>query len=80
MAIQGWFQFKKIRLLLAWGSIPILLIFSRMNDASFRWCIVLMIAGELAQQGISIDYPQRDIHLHATPPLQVQVLPASDRA
>ena len=47
MAIQGWFKFKKIRLLLAWGSIPILLFYSHMNDQSFRWGIVLMVIGEL---------------------------------
>jgi protein-S-isoprenylcysteine O-methyltransferase Ste14 len=47
VAIQGWFKFKKIRLLLAWGSIPILLLCSNMNDRSFRWGIVLMLTGEL---------------------------------
>jgi protein-S-isoprenylcysteine O-methyltransferase Ste14 len=46
MAIQGWFKFKKIRLLLAWGSIPILIVCSNMNDQTFRWGIVLLIAGE----------------------------------
>ena len=47
MAIQGWFKFKKIRLLLAWGSIPVLLLCSNMNDRSFRWGIVLLVIGEL---------------------------------
>jgi protein-S-isoprenylcysteine O-methyltransferase Ste14 len=47
MAISGWFKFKKIRLLLAWGSIPILLFCSHMNDRSFRWGVVLMLIGEL---------------------------------
>ncbi len=47
MALSGWFQFKKIRLLLAWGSIPILLLCSNMNDSTFRWGIVLLIVGEL---------------------------------
>ena len=46
MAVQGWFKFKKIRLLLAWGSIPILIVCSNMNDHTFRWGIVLLIAGE----------------------------------
>ncbi|MFA7255157.1 MAG: isoprenylcysteine carboxylmethyltransferase family protein [Candidatus Omnitrophota bacterium] len=47
MALRGWFKFKKIRLLLAWGSIPILLLCSNMNDHTFRWGIVLIIIGEL---------------------------------
>ncbi len=47
MALSGWFKFKKIRLLLAWGSIPILLLCSNMNDRTFRWGIVLLIVGEL---------------------------------
>ena len=47
MAIRGWFKFKKIRLLLAWGSIPVLLFCSNMTDRTFRWGIVLLIAGEL---------------------------------
>jgi len=47
MAITGWFKFKKMRLLLAWGSIPILLLCSRMDDRTFRWGIVVLIVGEL---------------------------------
>lgn len=47
MAIRGWFKFKKIRLLLAWGSIPILILSSNMNDHTFRWGIVLLVIGEL---------------------------------
>jgi protein-S-isoprenylcysteine O-methyltransferase Ste14 len=47
MAIRGWFKFKKIRLLLAWGSIPVLILCSNMNDRTFRWGIVLLIVGEL---------------------------------
>ena len=47
MAIQGWFKFKKIRLLLAWGAIPILLLCSNMNDRSFQWGAVLMVTGEM---------------------------------
>jgi protein-S-isoprenylcysteine O-methyltransferase Ste14 len=47
MALRGWFKFKKIRLLLAWGSIPVLVLCSNMNDRTFRWGIVLLIVGEL---------------------------------
>ncbi|MFH1209069.1 MAG: isoprenylcysteine carboxylmethyltransferase family protein [Candidatus Omnitrophota bacterium] len=47
MALSGWFKFKKIRLLLAWGSIPVLLLCSHMNDRTFRWGIVLVVIGEL---------------------------------
>jgi protein-S-isoprenylcysteine O-methyltransferase Ste14 len=47
MAITGWFKFKKMRLLLAWGSIPILLLCSNMTDQTFRWGIVLLLVGEL---------------------------------
>jgi len=47
MAIGGWFKFKKMRLLLAWGSIPILLLCSNMSDRTFRWGIVLIVIGEL---------------------------------
>jgi len=47
MAIQGWFKFKKIRLLLAWGSIPILIFYSNMTDRTFHWGIVLIALGEL---------------------------------
>ena len=46
MAITGWFKFKKMRLLLAWGSIPILLLCSNMSDQTFRWGTVLLIVGE----------------------------------
>lgn len=47
MALQGWLKFKKIRLLMAWGSIPILLLCSNMSDRTFRWGIVLLAVGEL---------------------------------
>ncbi len=47
MALSGWFKFKKIRLLLAWGSIPILLLCSHMNDTTFFWGSVLLAVGEL---------------------------------
>ena len=39
-----------------------------------------MIAGTLAEHGIVIAFPQRDIRLEASRPLQIQVLPAPDRA
>lgn len=47
MAITGWFKFKKIRLLLAWGSIPVLLYCANISDRSFRWGIVILTIGEL---------------------------------
>jgi len=49
MALRGWFKFKKIRLLLAWGSIPVLLLCSNMSDRTFRWGIVLLVLGELVR-------------------------------
>jgi len=36
----------------------------------------LMIEGAFASQGIVIAFPQRDIHLDAARPLQVEVVPA----
>ena len=47
MAISGWLKFKKMRLLLAWGSIPVLLYCSHMNARSFQWGTVLILIGEL---------------------------------
>ena len=47
MALRGWFKFKKMRLLLAWGSIPLLLLCANINDASFRWGVAVLIIGEL---------------------------------
>ena len=38
----------------------------------------LMIAGSFAEQGIVIDYPQRDIHLHTTRPIPVAVVPTKN--
>ena len=52
---------------------------SKANSAQVSSDLRLMIAGALAEQGISIDYPQRDIHLHATRPLEVQVIAHSDQ-
>jgi small-conductance mechanosensitive channel len=37
-----------------------------------------MIAGTFAEHKIVIAFPQRDLHLDTTQPLQVQVLPASE--
>ena len=51
---------------------------SKANSAQVSSDLRLMIAGALAEQGISIDYPQRDIHLHAKRPLEVQVIARSD--
>ena len=47
MAVSGWFKFKKMRLLLAWGSIPVLLFCSHMNARSFFLGTILVILGEL---------------------------------
>ena len=52
MSLRGWFKFKKIRLLLAWGSIPILLLCSHMNDRSFQWGAFLMILGEMIRDNV----------------------------
>lgn len=50
---------------------------SRANPAQASSNLRVMIAGSFAELGIVIDYPQRDIHLHATRPLQVEVLPST---
>ncbi len=47
MALQGWFQFKKMRVILAWSAIPLLLLCSHMTDRSFQWGAVLMVIGEM---------------------------------
>jgi len=47
MSIHSWLKFKKIRLLLAWAAVPILVLCSNMTDRSFRWGIILMIYGEM---------------------------------
>lgn len=47
---------------------------SKANSAQVSSDLRLMIAGALAEEGISIDFPQRDIHLHAKRPLEVQVV------
>ena len=47
MALQGWFQFKKMRVILAWSAIPLLLLCSHMTDRSFQLGAVLMVIGEM---------------------------------
>jgi small-conductance mechanosensitive channel/Mg2+ and Co2+ transporter CorA len=51
---------------------------SKANAAQVSSDLRLMIASALAEHGISIDYPQRDIHLHARRPLEVQVVAPTD--
>jgi potassium-dependent mechanosensitive channel len=51
---------------------------SKANSAQVSSDLRLMIAGALAEQGISIDYPQRDVHMDTARPLQVQVVPPAD--
>ena len=50
---------------------------SRANAAQVSSELRLMIASCFAENGISIDFPQRDIHLHASRPLQVEVVAAA---
>lgn len=50
---------------------------AKANAAQVSSDLRLMIAGAFAEHGIVIDFPQRDIHLHAARPLQVQVMPAT---
>ena len=52
---------------------------SKANSAQVSSDLRLMIAGALAEQGISIDYPQRDVHVDTVRPLQVQVVPPADQ-
>jgi potassium-dependent mechanosensitive channel len=51
---------------------------ARTNAAQISSDLRLMIAGSFAEYGIVIDYPQRDIHLQAARPLQVQVVPSGE--
>jgi small-conductance mechanosensitive channel len=48
---------------------------TKANSAQISSDLRLMIAGAFAENGIVIDFPQRDIHLHAASPIQVQVVP-----
>ena len=52
----------------------------RSNSAQVASDLRHMIAGTLAEHGIVMAFPQRDLHLEASRPLQVQVLPTPDRA
>jgi small-conductance mechanosensitive channel/pimeloyl-ACP methyl ester carboxylesterase len=47
---------------------------SRANSAQVSSDLRLMIAHTFAEHGISIDYPQRDVHLHSVNPLPVRVV------
>jgi len=47
---------------------------SQANSAQVSSDLRLMVAGAFAEHGIVIAFPQRDIHLDATRPLQVQVM------
>lgn len=47
---------------------------AKANAAQVSSDLRLMLAGSFAEHGIVIDFPQRDIHLHATRPIQVQVV------
>lgn len=47
---------------------------SRASAAQVSSDLRLMIAGVLAENGIAIDYPQRDVHLFAARPIPVQVM------
>ena len=46
------------------------------DDAQIASDLRHMIAGSLAQHGIAIAFPQRDVHLDTTSQLRVQILPA----
>jgi small-conductance mechanosensitive channel len=48
------------------------------NAAQVSSDLRLMIAGAFAENGIVIDFPQRDIHLHAARPIRVEVVPRTN--
>jgi small-conductance mechanosensitive channel len=50
---------------------------SQVNAAQVSSDLRLMIAGSFAEHGIVIDFPQRDIHLHAARPIQVEMVSAA---
>lgn len=52
--------------------------FSKASPPQVASDLRLMIVGAFAEHGIVIAFPQRDLHLDTTSPLQVQVLPATD--
>lgn len=45
--IQWQFQFKKLRILLAWLAAPLLIYYSKISDPSFLWGTALILLGEL---------------------------------
>jgi len=47
MIRKEWFRFKKLRVLMAWLGVPLLIYFAKVDDRSYRWGALLMIAGEL---------------------------------
>jgi small-conductance mechanosensitive channel len=47
---------------------------TKANAAQVSSDLRIMIAGTLTENGIRIDFPQRDIHLHPGQPLQVQMV------
>lgn len=50
------------------------------DDAQIASDLRHMITGSLAQHGIVIAFPQRDLHLHAATPIQVQMLASPAQA
>jgi small-conductance mechanosensitive channel len=50
---------------------------TRANAAQVSSDLRMMIAGAFAEHGVVIDFPQRDIHLHAARPIQVEVVPGA---
>ena len=54
---------------------------AKANAAQVSSDLRLMIVGSFADAGITIAFPQRDLHLHADRPIPMQVIPAAeDRA
>jgi small-conductance mechanosensitive channel len=51
---------------------------AKANAAQVSSDLRLMISGAFAEHGIVIDFPQRDIHLHATRPIPVEVVVAAN--
>jgi small-conductance mechanosensitive channel len=51
---------------------------TRANAAQVSSDLRMMIAGAFAEHGVVIDFPQRDIHLHAARPIQVELVPPVD--
>lgn len=46
MIRKEWFRPKKLRVLLAWIGVPLLIFFADISDTSYRWGAVLMTVGE----------------------------------